>query len=72
MWLLADHHAWISLIYIKNDISITKVTHTRCCYAAQNARAQALGGWNELGAFRNCYNWAFPVDALLSAAGFNA
>jgi hypothetical protein len=33
---------------------------------------KALGGWNESGAFRNCYDRAFPVDALLGAAGFNA
>jgi hypothetical protein len=75
-----DHHAWVSLIHIKNDINITKVTHAGHCYAAQNAHAhgttvngtKAFGGWNESGAFRNCYDWAFPVDTLLGAAGFNA
>jgi hypothetical protein len=75
-----DHHARVSLIHLKNDISISKVTHAGRCYAAQTARAhgatvngtKALGGWNESGAFRNCYDRAFPVDALLSAAGFNA
>jgi len=64
----------------RNDISITTVTHTGHCYAAQNARThgatvngtKALGGWNESGAFRNCYDQAFLVDALLGAAGFNA
>jgi hypothetical protein len=75
-----DHHARVSLIHIKNDISITTVTHTGHCYAAQNARThgatvngtKALGGWNESGAFRNCYDQAFLVDALLGVAGFNA
>jgi hypothetical protein len=75
-----DHHARVSLIHLKNDISISKVTHAGRCYAAQTARAhgatvngtKALGGWNESGAFRNCYDRAFPVDALLGAAGFNA
>lgn len=33
---------------------------------------KALGGWNESGAFRNCYDRAFPVDALLGAAAFSA
>lgn len=63
-----------------NAISITKVTHAGRTYAAQNARAngasvngtKALGGWSETGAFRNCYDRAFPVDALLGAAGFSA
>jgi hypothetical protein len=56
------------------------VTHARRCYAAQNARShgatvngtKALGGWNESGAFQNCYDRAFPVDVLLGTAGFNA
>ena len=77
---ITDHHAWVSLIHINNDISITKVTHAGCCYAVQNTCAhgvtmngtKALGGWNESGAFRNCYDWAFPVDALHGAAEFNA
>jgi hypothetical protein len=33
---------------------------------------KALGGWNESGSFRNCYDRAFPIDALLGAASFNA
>ena len=33
---------------------------------------KALGGWNESGSFWNCYDRAFPVDALLGAASFNA
>ena len=33
---------------------------------------KALGGWNESSAFRNCYDRAFPVDALLGAAAFSA
>jgi hypothetical protein len=75
-----DHHARLTLIHTKNDISITKVTHAGRYFAAQTARAhgatvngtKALGGWSESGAFRNCYDRAFPVDALLGAAAFNA
>jgi len=33
---------------------------------------KALSRWNESGSFKNCYDWAFPVDALLGAASFNA
>ncbi|KAF8273937.1 hypothetical protein EI94DRAFT_1696523 [Lactarius quietus] len=48
--------------------------------SAMNSRAhgasvggtKALGGWNESGSFRNCYDHAFSVDALLGAASFNA
>jgi hypothetical protein len=31
-----------------------------------------LGGWNEKDCFKNYYDRAFPVDALLGAAAFNA
>ena len=63
-----------------NGIEIMKSTHTGCCYSAMNSRAhgatvsgtKALGGWNESGSFRTCYDRAFPVDALLGAASFNA
>jgi len=61
-------------------IEITKATHAGRTYGAMNSRAhgatvggtKALGGWNESGSFRNCYDRAFPVDALLGAASFNA
>jgi len=77
---VVDHHARLTLIHTKNNISITKVTHAGCYFAAQTARThgatvngtKALGGWSESGAFRNCYDRAFPVDALLGAAAFNA
>ena len=63
-----------------NGIEITKSTHAGRCYGAMNSRAhgatvsgtKALGGWNESGSFRTCYDRAFPVDALLGAASFNA
>ncbi|KAL6300579.1 hypothetical protein BKA93DRAFT_829024 [Sparassis latifolia] len=66
-------------IHKENEISITKVTHASRSYAAQTARAhgatvsgtKALGGWNENGSFRQCYERTFPVDALLGAAMFN-
>jgi len=67
-------------MHAKNDIFITKVTHAARPYAAQTARAhgatvsgtKALGGWNESGSYRSCYDRAFPIDALLGAAMFNA
>jgi hypothetical protein len=33
---------------------------------------KALGGWNDSGSYRSCYDRAFPVDALLGAGMFNA
>ncbi|KAF8257779.1 hypothetical protein EI94DRAFT_1418266, partial [Lactarius quietus] len=61
-------------------VLITKSTHAGQPYAAQTAQAhgasisgtKALGGWSESGLFRPCYDRAFPADALLSAAMFNA
>ena len=61
-------------------MSITKSTHAGRPYAAQTARAhgatvsgtKALGGWSEPGSFQPCYDRAFPTDALLGAAMFNA
>ncbi len=76
----SDHHRRISLMHQANNVDITKSTHAGRCYGAMNSRAhgatvggtKALGGWNESGSFRNCYDCAFPVDALLGAASFNA
>jgi hypothetical protein len=67
-------------MHAKNDIFITKVTHAARPYTAQTVRAhgatvsgtKALGGWNESGSYRSCYDRAFPIDALLGAAMFNA
>ena len=69
----------MKLIHLQNDVNISKVTHAARPYAAQTARSygatvsstKALGGWNDSGSFRNCYDWHFPVDALLGAAMFN-
>ncbi|KAK7000831.1 hypothetical protein R3P38DRAFT_3218014 [Favolaschia claudopus] len=63
-----------------NDVSITKVTHGARPFAAQMCRSfgasvsdtKALGGWNESGSFKNCYDRALPVGALLGAAFFNS
>ncbi len=63
-----------------NDVNIMKSMHAGCCYGTMNLCAHgatvggtmALGGWNESGSFRNCYDHAFPIDALLRAASFNA
>jgi hypothetical protein len=68
------------MIHVKNNVSITKSTHAGRPFAAQTARAhgasvdgtKALGGWSESGSFRPCYDRAFPADALLGAAMFNA
>lgn len=64
----------------RNNVEISKSTHAGRSYTAMNSRAhgatvggtKALGGWSETGSFRNCYDRAFPVDALLEAASFNA
>jgi hypothetical protein len=74
------HNERVNLIHIRNDVSITKSTHAGRPFAAQTARAhgasvsgtKALGGWSESGSFRPCYDRAFPADALLGAAMFNA
>jgi len=76
----SDHHKRISVIHKENNVEITKSTHAGRSYGAMNSRAhgatvggtKALRGWNESGSFRNCYDRAFPVDALLGAASFNA
>ncbi|KAH9178186.1 hypothetical protein EDB89DRAFT_1151070 [Lactarius sanguifluus] len=70
----------VKLIHAKNGLSISKSTHAGRPFAAQTARAhgasvsgtKALGGWSESGSFRPCYDRAFPTDALLGAAMFNA
>ena len=70
----------MNVIHLRNDVSITKSTHAGRPFAAQTARAhgasvsgtKALGGWSESGSFRPCYDRAFPADALLGAAMFNA
>lgn len=77
---LTAHHDRVSLIHVRNKISITKATHAGRPFAAQTARAhgasvdgtKALGGWSEQGSFRPCYDRAFPTDALLGAGMFNA
>jgi hypothetical protein len=76
----SDHLKRVSIMHKENDIEITKSTHAGRCYGAMNSRAhgatvagtKALGGWSEGGSFRRCYDRAFPVDALLGAASFNA
>jgi hypothetical protein len=80
MLLLTDHNKRISIIHKANHVDITKVTHASRNYGTMNTRAngasssgtKALGGWNESGSFRSCYDRAFPLDALLGAASFNA
>lgn len=67
-------------MHTANDVSITKVTHGTRPFAAQTCRSfgasvsdtKALGGWNESGSFKNCYDRALPVGALLGAAFFNS
>ncbi|KAJ6629729.1 hypothetical protein B0H10DRAFT_2208694 [Mycena sp. CBHHK59/15] len=75
-----NHRKRINLIYEKNGINISKVTHAGRAYTVKTAReygasvdgAKALGGWSESGSFRPCYDRALPVDALLGAAMFDA
>ncbi|KIM85928.1 hypothetical protein PILCRDRAFT_86658 [Piloderma croceum F 1598] len=75
-----NHHKQITIMHRENNIEITKATHAGRSYATINSHAhgatvggtKALGGWNESGSFRNCYDRAFPIDALLGAASFNA
>jgi hypothetical protein len=65
---------------LANNICITKVTHAGRPLAAQTARAhgatvtdtKALGGWQETGSFRACYDRALPIGALLGVAHFDA
>lgn len=76
----SDHLKRVNTIHKKNNVEISKSTHAGRSYTAMNSRAhgatvggtKALGGWSETGSFRNCYDRAFPVDALLGAASFNA
>ncbi|KAK7056117.1 hypothetical protein R3P38DRAFT_1377096 [Favolaschia claudopus] len=75
-----NHRKRVNLIYEKNGVSISKVTHAGREYSVKTAReygatvdgAKALGGWSESGSFRPCYDRALPVDALLGAAMFDA
>jgi hypothetical protein len=77
--VFSDHRDRINLIYKKNNVSITKVTHSGRGYAVKTSRehgasvegAKALGGWSESGPFRPCYDRALPVDAMLGAAMFD-
>ncbi|CAK5262885.1 unnamed protein product [Mycena citricolor] len=76
----ATHHGRVVAMHQANDISITKVTHGARPFAAQTARAhgatvsdtKAMGGWNDNGSFKNCYDRKFPVEALLGAANFKS
>lgn len=75
-----DHRDRVTKMHEANDISITKVTHATRPFAAQTARengasvssTKALGGWSEGGVYRNCYDRALPLEAMLGAAMFNA
>ncbi|TFY73269.1 hypothetical protein EWM64_g10743, partial [Hericium alpestre] len=75
-----NHYERIKKIHVKNDISVTKVTHATRHYGAQNTRShgasvegtKAMGGWcDKTGSYRPCYDRAFHLDALLGAAMFN-
>jgi hypothetical protein len=41
-------------------------------HGASVSGTKALGGWSKSGLFWPCYDRAFPADALLGAAMFNA
>jgi hypothetical protein len=83
-WLLAqceilDHRKWVNLIYERNRVNISKVTHAGCEFSVKTAReygasvdgAKVLGGWSDSSSFKPCYDHALPVDALLGAAMFD-
>lgn len=78
--LYSDHRDRVNLIYLRNNIAISKVTHAGRAYSARTAReygasvdgAKALGGWSDTGSFKACYDRALPLDALLGAAMFDA
>ena len=65
---------------MKCGVNISKVTHAGRAYAAMTARQHGasiaavkhLGLWNDGDAYRQAYDRAMPVDALLGAAMFNA
>jgi hypothetical protein len=77
---LEAHHDRVKAMHLANNVSITKITHATRALAAQTCRSfsasvsdtQALGGWNESGSFKNCYDCALPVGALLGAAHFSS
>ena len=68
------------MLHKHNDISISKATHATRVFSAETARGhgtssddtKALGGWNDSGSFRACYDKKLPISALLGAAMFNA
>ena len=74
-----DHRDRIRAMHKANGIDISKATHATRPYAALTARAngatetgtKTLRCWNDGSAYRNCYERALLVDAMLGAAGFN-
>ncbi|KAF8525270.1 hypothetical protein BU17DRAFT_62960 [Hysterangium stoloniferum] len=74
------HLERVKSLHKQNDISISKATHATRIFSAETARGhgtsaadtKALGGWNDGGSFRPCYDHKLPVAALLGAAMFNA
>nr|GAT42467.1 predicted protein [Mycena chlorophos] len=76
----ANHRARVKRSFKANDIEITKVTHAGRGFTAKTARehgasseeVKALGGWNDSGSYRPCYDRALPLEALLGAAMFDS
>lgn len=74
-----NHRDRFKVMHEANGVDITKVTHATRSYAAQTARnhgatvsgTKALGGWQESGSFRACYERTLPADALLGTAMFS-
>jgi hypothetical protein len=77
---ILDHRKRVNLIYERNGVNISKVTHAGREFSVKTAReygasvdgAKVFGGWSDSGSFKPCYDRALPVDALLGAAMFNA
>ncbi|KAF7372566.1 hypothetical protein MVEN_00119200 [Mycena venus] len=74
-----NHRKRVNLIYEKNGVNISKVTHAGREFSVKTAReyeatidgAKVLGSWSDSGSFKPCYNRALPVDALLGVAMFD-
>jgi hypothetical protein len=74
-----DHLERVKHRHRVNNIDISKATHATRVYAAQLPRShgsstedtKTLGGSNDKGSFKSCYDHKLPLLALLGAAMFN-
>ena len=79
IFILAHREA-VSNAHKQNGICMSKATHGGRVTSALMARAngasitetKALGGWNDGGSYRACYDCQPPLEGLLAAAHFFA